>query len=235
MGAADSGATEMTQKVSTSLRPLGGVRIKREADCRSPARWFFSKVRAPSLGGPPGFTTPWPRPHAVQRSCGVTLIELLIGLAVLSLLLMLAMPTYRAWIQNTRIRSTAEALLNGMQLARTEAVRRNHMVELRISAGSSWTIGDVNTAAQLYSRSDREGSETASIAVLPAGSATVTFNGMGWVTANADGTASIAQVDVGSSIMTGTEIRSLRVIVSPGGSMRMCDPALGAPDPRACL
>jgi type IV fimbrial biogenesis protein FimT len=189
--------------------------------------------RARSGSGPLGFLRRH-RPQAVQRSSGVTLIELLVGLAVLSLLLTFAVPTYRAWIENTRIRATAEALLSGMQLARTEAVRRNHMVELRLS-GSSWTVEDVNTAAQLYSRSGHEGSKTASIAVLPAGSTSVTFNGMGWVTANADGTAAIAQLDVASSSMTGTEIRPLRVIVTPGGSMRMCDPAFAAPDPRACL
>jgi type IV fimbrial biogenesis protein FimT len=65
---------------------------------------------------------------------GVTLIELMVGLAIFSLLVALAVPSYSAWIQNTQIRTAAESIVNGLQLARNEALRRNRSVELILTA-----------------------------------------------------------------------------------------------------
>ncbi|HEY9379822.1 MAG TPA: GspH/FimT family pseudopilin, partial [Burkholderiales bacterium] len=56
---------------------------------------------------------------------GFSLIELMIGLTLVAMLLTFGMPSFTVWLQNTRIRSAAEALQSGLQLARAEAVRRN--------------------------------------------------------------------------------------------------------------
>jgi type IV fimbrial biogenesis protein FimT len=165
---------------------------------------------------------------------GVTLIELLIGLALIGILTMMAVPAFQHWLQNMQIRNAAEAALNGMQLARAEAVRRNIKVQLVMASGASWTVSTVATAEMIQQRAV-EGSRNAAVTILPAGATTITFNGLGWVEdTNNDGSAPIAQVNVTSGLLAGTEIRPLRVVVSTAGATKMCDPAVVSPDTRVC-
>lgn len=75
--------------------------------------------------------------RSAQR--GMSLIELMVGIAIIGILLALAAPSFRSWTQNTKIRGTAEAILNGLQLAKAEAVRRNTLI--RFQATSDLTNG----------------------------------------------------------------------------------------------
>ena len=89
---------------------------------------------------------------------GFSLIELMVALAVLGLLLALAMPMFGTMIQNSRIRTSAEAIQNGLQLARAEAVRRNQQVRFQMTSsvdaacalsasGSNWVVSINGTAS----------------------------------------------------------------------------------------
>ena len=68
-----------------------------------------------------------------RKETGVTLIELMIGVVIMGILLMLAAPSYQSYIRNTKIRASAESILNGLQLARGEAVRRNAAVRFQLT------------------------------------------------------------------------------------------------------
>jgi type IV fimbrial biogenesis protein FimT len=68
--------------------------------------------------------------HISQR--GFTIVEVLISLVVLGVLLALGTPGFVEWLQNQQIRAAAEATLNGLQVARGEAVRRNTPVRFQI-------------------------------------------------------------------------------------------------------
>jgi type IV fimbrial biogenesis protein FimT len=81
----------------------------------------------------------------------MSLIELLVALAVMALLIGMGMPAMTDWMQNVRVRSTAEALSSALQLARSEAVRTNGTVIFQVTtsigndcavstSGSSWVI-----------------------------------------------------------------------------------------------
>jgi type IV fimbrial biogenesis protein FimT len=76
------------------------------------------------------FMTVIPRRHPATRpaSSGFTLIELLITISLVGLLMAMGMPSFNQWIINTRIRSAAEQLQNGLRLAQAEALRRNRQV-----------------------------------------------------------------------------------------------------------
>lgn len=168
---------------------------------------------------------------------GVTLIELMIGLTILGILVMAALPSYTAWIQNTQIRTATESVLNGMQLARAEAVRRNTNVRLVFGAASSWTVSVPGTGEQIQARTSGEGSQNVTVTRTPAATTTITFNSLGRVVANADASASITQVDldVPPTILAASASRELRIVVSAGGNVRMCDPNVtDATDPRKC-
>ena len=175
-----------------------------------------------------------------SRPLGFSLIELMVGVAIMAILLGLAMPNFQTWIRNSQIRNAAESVQNGLQKARAEAVTRNTNVEFVIGAGSSWVVKlpDVGgvAGAQIESRFSREGSRDVTVAVTPAGATTVTFNNVGTVGVplnppfNTDASAPFTRVDfaaIGGS-------QNLRVTIGAGGNARMCDPNAPASSTRAC-
>ncbi len=180
----------------------------------------------------------------ILRYCkGVTLIEMMIALVVLGLLITLALPSYSTWIQNTQIRNAIESLSNGLRLARTEAVRRNVAVQMVIGPGASWTVSFGAPPATTIQSYSGEGAALASVSrfsgtppVADATATTITFNGLGRVVANMDGSASVTQIDVDSASNPG-DARELRVAIDPAsGNVRSCDPQVSASDdPRYCL
>ena len=79
---------------------------------------------------------------------GFSLIELMIAVAILAILLTAVLPSFKAWIQNAKIRTATESLKNGLQLARVEAIRQNQGVFFSLDGtNSSWSVATVQTAA----------------------------------------------------------------------------------------
>jgi type IV fimbrial biogenesis protein FimT len=68
----------------------------------------------------------------MKSRMGFSLIELLITVAIAGILLALGASSYRIWISNMRVRTAAEAIQNGLQLARGEAVRRNTQISFQL-------------------------------------------------------------------------------------------------------
>ncbi len=173
---------------------------------------------------------------------GFTLIEVMISLAVLGIVVMLALPSFSDWIQNSQIRVAAEAGLNGLQTARSEAIRRNLPVQLAFGPNTGWTVSEVSGGAltAITSRTHEEGSRNVVVESLPAaGLTTVTFTALGSIAANADASATPTGFDFtnpagGTCQGLGGPMRCLRVTISGGGTVKMCDPQVSSPDPRGC-
>lgn len=171
---------------------------------------------------------------------GMTLIEVLIALAILGILVAMAMPIAGDWLLNAQIRTAAEALQDGLQQARNEAVRRNTAVEFRLVAGTGWEVRLADTLAAdrvLASRPAAEGAPQALVAAAPAGANIVTFDGMGRrVTTNVDGTPVLTGIcaDLQPSALAAANTRDLQVNISLSGQIRMCDPKVGSTDTRFC-
>lgn len=164
----------------------------------------------------------------------------MVGVAIMSLVMALAMPSYRAWIQNTRIRNTAESIQNGLQIARMEAIRHNATVRLLLGTGTSWTVGCVIVTATcpdpIQSHSTGEGSST-DITITSSGGSTFVFDQFGRRNTPAVGTGTATlDVDVDPAVLSAAESRQLRVTVDVSGNTRMCDPDAGVAttDPRHC-
>ena len=173
-----------------------------------------------------------------RNACGFTLVELMIGLAIVAILMFSAIPSYTAWMQNTKIRNAADAVLNGLQLARAEAIQRNTNVQFVVAADSGWSVSVVAPAQVVQTRTAGQGSAGVIATMTPGAATTVTFNALGRVVANADGSASISEVtfDVSAATLPATLTRELRVTVSPAGRARMCDPGVTEPtDIRNCV
>jgi type IV fimbrial biogenesis protein FimT len=175
-----------------------------------------------------------------RRGYGFTLIEVMITLAIVGIVLMLGLPGITEWMQNSQIRTATESLQNGLQTARTEAVRRNTHVEFVLdnpgnTGGTGWTVRTVNPAAVVQSVPDGVGSRNVVLTPTPDASNTVTFNGFGRMTANADGSALLTAVDVDNPTLGSTASRDLRIVISGGGEVKMCDPNVSDTlDPRKC-
>jgi type IV fimbrial biogenesis protein FimT len=187
---------------------------------------------------------------------GFSLIELMIGLVVLGIVLMVGLPSLAVWMQNVQIRSAAETVTAGLNFARAEALRRNANVRFQLvdsltaacalsSQGTSWIVSTTNPAGAcdaqpaeagpiLQKKDGAEGSPNVTLTSF-GGTNTLVFNGLGRVLQ----VTPITRIDFanpnGGTCLAGGPMRCLRVTISTGGQIRMCDPAVADnTDPRAC-
>jgi type IV fimbrial biogenesis protein FimT len=188
-----------------------------------------------------------------MKQRGLTLIELLIVITIVGILFAMAMPSFRTWIQSTQVRTAAESIQNGLQLARAEAVRRNVPVEFVLTnsagdignittlvantAGPNWMVRvyqvvPPNTNADFVQGwSSTSGASNSAVASTQA---SIIFTSLGRL-ANTPlvALAPPALITVaisnsqGACTTAGVDgIRCLNVLVTSGGQVRMCDPLL---------
>jgi type IV fimbrial biogenesis protein FimT len=218
-----------------------------------------------------------------KRQGGFTLIEVLIAVIIIGILFSVAAPSFTAMVQNSKIRTTTDAILNGLQLARAEGVSRNAVVRFQLTdsltngcalstSTSNWVISLNDPTAKcanapaspppgssaaaspaspyiIQSRPSTEGSTNVTVAgtILNFnGTASadvftglVTFNGMGKrltpvTTGNTNVVISISNPAGGLCAAAGGPMRCLNVIVTSGGQVRMCNPALPATNSQGC-
>ncbi len=197
------------------------------------------------------------------RVAGFTLVELLITMTLLSVLLVLAAPSFTTWIRNSQVRTVAETLQNGLRVAQSEAVRRNRQVVFYLTNdepglgatpaadGRNWVMrwiplpGDTVDNTPPANEPFIQGGSLADIAggVGIGGPTAVCFNSLGRrVANNATGVAGAnCDADILSPLAAFELTRSgadrpLRVTVALGGQVRQCDPsrALDADTPDGC-
>ncbi len=194
--------------------------------------------------------------RVLQR--GMTMIEIVITVAIIGLLMALAAPSAATWIQNTQLRNAAEAVLNGIQLARVEAIKRNQVVAFQLTDANStaWQVClfDViaNTCsaaagAQLASRGASEGSPNArlgadfvpgdpTVALSPGDNvpSILAFDTFGRLAATNPN--NLVRVDVRNPVISPAAERRMVILISIGGQVRMCDPKLSkAVNPQGCV
>lgn len=175
-----------------------------------------------------------------QFQRGVSLVEVMIALIVAGVLLGSGVPAYRSWIQNSQVRTAAESVQNGLQLARSTATQNNTNVEFSVAA-NNWQVNILQTgavgsvfytaASAVQARSAVEGTKNATITTQ-----TVSFDGRGRLNSNATVTYAIHSTAGACATTTNrNDIRCLNVQVTPGGKVRICDDMLnGTGNPQAC-
>jgi type IV fimbrial biogenesis protein FimT len=195
-----------------------------------------------------------------RRQRGLTLIEFMVGLLIAGILTALAVPSFRTWIQNAQVRTGAESIVNGLQLARSEAVHLNTYVRFNLTSTSGiadWEIcapapgvpaaspcppgatviqrgfgadGATNARIGVYKVLDGQPQTNFSLAIAAGNEMPAHVTFNGMGQTVNDGTDDAARIDVTSAALP-TARRLVVLIDNPGGGVRMCDPALSATNP----
>jgi type IV fimbrial biogenesis protein FimT len=135
----------------------------------------------------------------IARSAGFTLLELLITMSVATILLTIAIPSFRYVTNANRIASEVNGLLGDLQFARSEAIKEGRYVSVCASTdGSSCSNSpDWQSGWIVFPNPNNSPAVTPGVAVTPllrlqsAFSSTDTFvsNGISIITFNRDGYA----------------------------------------------
>lgn len=178
---------------------------------------------------------------------GFSLIEVMIAVALIGVLAAAGLPSFKEFMQNSKIRSTAGTFYAGVQAARAEAIRRNVAVQFVLTTddptdanknttnlstnAANWLVRTADPAipgAFLYimGKSAAEGAGgSQTVQVDGGGTTTITFTPFGGTTLAAATTLSFTN-PTGGACATAGPMRCMNVAVSVGGQVRMCDPAV---------
>lgn len=199
--------------------------------------------------------------HPKER--GVSLIELMIGLAILAFVLMMGVPAFGTFLQNQKLRDAATTTFAEANLARAEAIRLNSTVQLVFTedepdistfkdAASSISGRNLLVRGNVYNpttgqaepkmldvklRREGSGQTDPDAAGVQVASTTglIEFTPLGGTNLVADETIQITNPAGGECKSAGGTMRCLNVVITRGGQIRLCDPAVTtAGDTRSC-
>ncbi|WP_255537712.1 GspH/FimT family pseudopilin [Motiliproteus sp. SC1-56] len=88
------------------------------------------------------------RRHPPRRSSGFTLVELLIVMAILTILWVIASPNYDPIIVGNKVKQQKYEIATSLAMARTEAVKRGALV--RVCQGTSGSCGTSDSGSESW-------------------------------------------------------------------------------------
>jgi prepilin-type N-terminal cleavage/methylation domain-containing protein len=80
-----------------------------------------------------------------HRGRGVSLVEVLVGMAILGLLMALAVPSMKSFISKHKVSAISAELLADYYLARSESVQRGQNVGIIFTENANWTCYTIYT------------------------------------------------------------------------------------------
>ena len=204
------------------------------------------------------------------RFRGFTLIELLIAVAIFAFLIMLAGPQLAQFLASSQVRNAAEAVYTGVQKTQSTAVGGNAQTRLVLDktiGTGGWQVlttdpttdtepvpnpaGPCLAPAGAASINPvqifcvKEGASDVTLKATPNDATQITFDGLGRMQCNADGTANLKWVKVTNS--KNASARTLHVCITdqqppacPGSApiaasqIKLCDPNVASTEAQAC-
>lgn len=187
-----------------------------------------------------------------KQELGITLIELMVAVAIAAILAVSMLPSFGVWTANAQIRSVAEALQNDLRFAQNAALLQNRTIsfllieaEPVVANVAATAVPDARRwllrrsasipAADDFLRGFSVAGSASHVRVIafPGPGSEVRFDALGRLAAAAE-----VGFDISSTANADPNLKPLRVLVSPGGRVRMCDPdpatRLSPNDSRKC-
>lgn len=150
-----------------------------------------------------------------KKKQGFTLIELMITISIIVILLIIGVPSITALMEKTKLKTAASSMNNAIQLARSEAIKRNSPVTFTLN-NEQW---NVMHESEIIALSQFEISSTITPNISPAGASTLTFDNLGMLKKEG-GLENIKTITLTSSK---TDYRLLIKLTNSGAS-RVCNP-----------
>lgn len=157
---------------------------------------------------------------------GFTLIELMIGVAIMAILLMVGVPSFQSAVASSRLTTSTNDVVSALALARTEAIRRGTRVTVCKSANAAacTTAGDWAQGWIIFIDTTRSSGDAA----VDGGEAIVASNAAASGNIVMVGSAGVANFvsfasDGQAKTMAGA---------SQAGTLRVCSTAATLPDAR---
>lgn len=190
--------------------------------------------------------------YSPKRAFGLTMTELMIVLALSSIVLAIGAPAMGQWVRDIEVRSSAASLIAALHAARSEALTRNTTIRLQLPdvlGRPGWQLSCVQTSARCPALIRQQAIDTStavrwgatSLAQMPsfdkpiaAGNAlpaSIRFDASGAVPGIAMGD-DIARIDITHS--GGNNDQRMVVLIAPQGMVRLCQPTVSAGHPQHC-
>lgn len=173
-----------------------------------------------------------PTPPDSRRSAGFTLLELLAAVSIVSILLALTAPSMQTLFTRNYLKASAQALAEDLQLARSEAIKRNRSVRIDIDTGV-WCYGITQAeTSPCDCRASPGATGACSIKRVvgtdyPAIRLESTFSSTSFEPHRATALN-------GTLTLSATNGKSLNVVLSRLGRVRICAPSGGVPGYEPC-
>ncbi len=169
-------------------------------------------------------------PKVMPAVAGFTLIELLVTIAVLAVLATLAVPSFTSLINGNRLTAQSNELVTSLQLARTEAIRRNASVSVCRSTDGATCAGAAGAWTQWLTVLDSNGEVLRTNAVKPplqvtSGNPSISFRPDG-LARLASGALAVNNITV--CLPTTRPAENQRIVALAGGSRVSTQTANGA-------
>ncbi|WP_165488660.1 MULTISPECIES: GspH/FimT family pseudopilin [Dyella] len=178
--------------------------------------------------------------HSRSHQSGYTVVELMLGIIILSILSVIALPNLRDFMRRNAVIAQSNSLLGDLQYARSEAITRRGLVSVcprasdageaatacatggSASFDGGWLIYVTPTANTDYNAANaayqllRVTSTNGTVSLRASGNTMMTFNARGELTPLADASLSVC-TKAGGSSMSNTKVPGKNLTVESSG------------------